>query len=170
MTFQKKCSSSYILLIGEFIIWSFLLPLLLEILGNMCIAIVSFPGSDVINFEINHIFLIKPFFYMAKIRTKRALKVKWKAFFIIFKGLSVAKNCFRPEKALLSIPYLWYNLSPTLFFRFSLFLEEFQHSRVISGGRGDASLSLFENRKNCSILEQKALIVSIFGLNFPFKM
>ena len=31
------------------------------------------------------------------LRTKRAFKVKEKAFFIIFKGLSVAKNCLRPE-------------------------------------------------------------------------
>ena len=50
----------------------------------MCIAIVCFPGCDVVNFEINLIFLIKPFFYMAKIedknlnilRTKRPFKVK----------------------------------------------------------------------------------------------
>ena len=33
---------------------------------------------------------------------KRAFKVKWKAFFIIFKGLSVAKNCVRPESVLLN--------------------------------------------------------------------
>ena len=32
-------------------------------------------------------------------RTKRALEVKLKAFFIIFKGLSIAKNCLRPEIA-----------------------------------------------------------------------
>ena len=30
---------------------------------------------------------------------KRAFKVKQKSFFIIFKGLSVAKNCLRPESA-----------------------------------------------------------------------
>ena len=39
------------------------LALLLEILSNMCIAINCFPGCDVINFEINPIFLAKPFFY-----------------------------------------------------------------------------------------------------------
>ena len=32
-------------------------------------------------------------------RTKRACKVKWKVFFIIFKVLSVAKGCLRPENA-----------------------------------------------------------------------
>ena len=31
------------------------------------------------------------------LRTKGAFEVKLKAFFIIFKGLWVAKNCFRPE-------------------------------------------------------------------------
>ena len=32
----------------------------------MCIAIVGFPACDALDFEINLIFLIKPFFYMAK--------------------------------------------------------------------------------------------------------
>ena len=36
--------------------------LLLEILGNICIAIVSFPGCGFINFKINLIFLVKPDF------------------------------------------------------------------------------------------------------------
>ena len=40
----------------NFIFW---LPLLFKVLGNMCVAIVCFPGCDVINFEINLIFLIK---------------------------------------------------------------------------------------------------------------
>ena len=35
-----------------------------EILGNMCVA--TAPDSDVINFEINLVFLIKPFFYMMR--------------------------------------------------------------------------------------------------------
>ena len=35
-------------------------------------------------------------------RKKRAFKVKYKTFFIIFKGLSVAKTHLRPESALLS--------------------------------------------------------------------
>ena len=42
----------------NFIVW---LPLLLEILGNMCITIICSPGCDVIKFEINLIFLIKLF-------------------------------------------------------------------------------------------------------------
>ena len=47
----------------NFIVW---LPLLLQILGNMCIIIVCYPGCDAIKFEINLIFLIKPFYYMTK--------------------------------------------------------------------------------------------------------
>ena len=43
----------------NFIGW---LLLLLEILGNMCITIVCFTGCDVMDFEINFIFLIQPFF------------------------------------------------------------------------------------------------------------
>ena len=89
---------------SNFIIW---LPLLLEILGNKCIAIVCFPGCDVINFENNLIFLIKPFFYITK---KSIQKFKYlekensflgeiKSIFVIFKGLLVAKNCLRPKSA-----------------------------------------------------------------------
>ena len=47
----------------NFIVW---LPLLFEILANICIAIVCFPGCDAINFEILSFFIIKPFFYMTK--------------------------------------------------------------------------------------------------------
>ena len=88
----------------NFMVW---LPLRLEILGNTCIAVVCFPVCAVVNIKINLILLIKPFFYMAKtlrqnlkiLRTKRTFKVRPKAFFINFKGFSVAKNCFRPETA-----------------------------------------------------------------------
>ena len=38
------------------------------------------------------------------------------------------------------------------------------------GRRGEAFLALFENQKSVPIFERKALIVSIFGLNFLFKM
>ena len=48
-----------------------LLALLLEILGNICIAINCFPGCDVINFEINLIFLIKSFYYMTEKPTQK---------------------------------------------------------------------------------------------------
>ena len=62
--FQEKCFSCYIRLTDQNLnLW---LPLLLEILGNMCIAIASFPCCDVINFEISLIFQTKPFFYMIK--------------------------------------------------------------------------------------------------------
>ena len=43
----------------NFIFW---LPLLFDIFGNICIAIVCKPGCDVMNFEVKFIFLIKPFF------------------------------------------------------------------------------------------------------------
>ena len=49
------------------------MALLLEILRNMCIAIVYFPGCDVIIFEIKLIFLIKPFFYINK-KSRQKLK------------------------------------------------------------------------------------------------
>ena len=43
-----------------------LFPFSLEILGNTSIVIICFPVYDVISFEINFVFLIKPFFYIAK--------------------------------------------------------------------------------------------------------
>ena len=52
----------------NFIAW---LPLLLEILDNMCIAVVCYPGCDIMDFEINLIFLIEPFFlHDQKVMTK----------------------------------------------------------------------------------------------------
>ena len=57
----------------NFIVW---LPLLLKILGNMCITIVCEPGCDVINFEINLVLLIKPFCYTTwKVKTRS--KISW---------------------------------------------------------------------------------------------
>ena len=55
------------------ICFSVCLSLLLEMLGSLCIAIVCFPGCDVINFEINLIFLIMSFVYMTK-KLKQKLK------------------------------------------------------------------------------------------------
>ena len=50
------------------IVW---LPLLRGVLGNMCIVTVCEPGCDVINFEINLIFLLMPFFlHDQKVKTK----------------------------------------------------------------------------------------------------
>ena len=33
---------------------------------TVCIAVLRFPGFDIVNFESNLIFLIQPFFYMTK--------------------------------------------------------------------------------------------------------
>ena len=54
----------------NFIVW---LLLLLEILGNTCIKIVCWPCCDFIKFEINLIFLIRPFWYMTK-KSRQKLK------------------------------------------------------------------------------------------------
>ena len=50
-------------------------------LANIGTVIICYPDFDVINFEINLSFVIKPFSYMTK-------KVRKKSF-IIFKGLSL---------------------------------------------------------------------------------
>ena len=62
MTFREKYFS-YSINSLNFI---FFLALLLEILGNMCIVTACLSVYDVINFQINFIFLIKPFFHVTK--------------------------------------------------------------------------------------------------------
>ena len=88
----------------NFIVW---LPLILEILCTMRIAIISYPGCDNINLESKFIFLIKLTFYLTK-NTRQKLKYFWewklllrwnKKHSIIFKGLSVAKYCLIEERA-----------------------------------------------------------------------
>ena len=77
----------------------------------MCIAIVCFPGFDVINFEIS----LQPKSQDKNsniLRTKRAFQVKQKAFFIIFAFLSFAKYCLRPESASLRIKIKIKNQKP----------------------------------------------------------
>ena len=54
-----------------------LLPLLLEILGNMSLATVCYPGCDVMDFEINLIFLLEPLFrHDQKVMTKTSINKK----------------------------------------------------------------------------------------------
>ena len=84
----------------NFMIW---LPLLLEILGNICNAIVCFPVCDDINFEINLIFLIKPILYITRKSRQKFSNWSKKTFFIIFKGLLADKYCLRLESAPLTI-------------------------------------------------------------------
>ena len=46
------------------------IPLILDVLANMCIVIICCPAYDVINLEINRSFLIKSFSYKPKSQTK----------------------------------------------------------------------------------------------------
>ena len=87
----------------NFIDW---LPLLLQKLGNICIVIICCPVFDVINFEVNKRLLLPsclsthPKSQDRNVnisRTKNVINMKLKIFFIIFKGFSIVKNCFRPE-------------------------------------------------------------------------
>ena len=87
----------------NFIFW---LPLLLEILVNMFIAI-NFPvrRHKFHKFFINLPALLIKLFTQPNssdknlniLKTRKAFKMKWKAFIIILIVLSVAKNCLRPE-------------------------------------------------------------------------
>ena len=81
------------------IVW---LPLLLEILGNTCIAIICFPDCDVINFGINLTSNQAIFLYDRKAKTK--IEISWE------------------RKELLR----WYKK------HFSLFLKAFQLPKIVS--------------------------------------
>ena len=88
----------------HFIVW---LSLLLKILGNICIKIVCYSACDVIKYQINLIFLIKPFRYMTKnsrqnlkyLENEKSFWAEIKLIFHFFKGISDAKNYVRPESA-----------------------------------------------------------------------
>ena len=77
----------------------------------MHIAIISFPGFDVINFEINPVILIKPFFCMTKkskqnykyLENGERFKGEIKSIFHHFKRDSVDRNCIRLKSAPLSL-------------------------------------------------------------------
>ena len=91
--FKRFCARALPIGIGRAIFPGLIVWLLLfyEILGNMWIVIVYEPACDAINFKI------KVYFCMTKksrqklnsLRTKRAFKIKQKAFFITFKVLSL---------------------------------------------------------------------------------
>ena len=63
MIFQEKCFSCYILLTDQISLSDCIYFLRYCVLST---CVFEFPGCDVINFENNLIFLIKPFFYIAK--------------------------------------------------------------------------------------------------------
>ena len=94
---QERYFSCYFLWTGQI---SLSIHLLYEILGNMRIAIICLPIRDVIKYETNFSFLIKPFSIWSKshnkniniLRTKRA--VRWNNSDFI--GITVARNCLRP--------------------------------------------------------------------------
>ena len=57
----------------NFLVW---LPLLCEILGNMCIASICISCCEAMNFEVNLMFLIKLFFlHNQKVMTK--IEISW---------------------------------------------------------------------------------------------
>ena len=99
---RKIALTLYFINWPNYIVW---LPLLLAILGNLCIMIICFPVCDIINFETNLSFLIKLFLYITKksgqnckqLKKKAALVMKQKVFFINCKGFSVVRNCLRPK-------------------------------------------------------------------------
>ena len=72
-------------------------PLLLEILGNICIAILCYPGCEVMDFEINLIFLIEPFFLHLSLVGTYCLKGRRLTMFVCKFSLTIfitTSNCW----------------------------------------------------------------------------
>ena len=90
---RKRILALYSINWPKLIAW---LPLLFEISGNKCIINNCCPTCDVINFEFNFNFLIKPTWLNGQgkslniLRTKRAFNTK-QAFFIILKCFQLSE-------------------------------------------------------------------------------
>ena len=65
MSFEEKYFSDYILVTDQISLADFLF---LEVFGNVCIVIICCSVCDVINFEINHSFLMKAFFQRVRVK------------------------------------------------------------------------------------------------------
>ena len=91
----------------NFIAW---LPLLLQILGNRCVAIVFFPHCDLMDFEINLIFLIELLF----LYNQKAMK----------KSYWEWKELLRPNKHFWSFlkSFHWSKIVPDLKLRCNLLM------------------------------------------------
>ena len=63
MIFEENYFSYFSIDWPDPLVW---LPLILEVMGDIYIVIICFLVYDVINFEINFSFLIKPFYYRTK--------------------------------------------------------------------------------------------------------
>ena len=101
---RKIALTLYFINWPNYIVW---LPLLLAILGNLCIMIICFPVCDIINFETNLSFLIKLFLYITK---------------------KSGQNCKQLKKKQL---LLWNKKY------FSSIVKDFQLSEIVSGPRLD---------------------------------
>ena len=73
------------------------LSLLLEILANICIAIICLPVCDVIGFEIKLSFLIDPFLYMSKKSRQKSKYLENEKRLYGEIRLPAAKNYLRPK-------------------------------------------------------------------------
>ena len=98
--FWRKYFLLYSITWLNFIGW---LPLLCEILSDMCTVTVCSPGSDVINFEINLIFLIQALFTWPKrskqiFRTRRSKSKEFKNKRMKVQFKRAFKSYFLPPK------------------------------------------------------------------------
>ena len=103
--FFKKKNVSHVMLTNQIFLSNSLY--FLRSWAICILQLIFFPGCDVINFEINLNFLIKPFSYITKKVTTNIYKSseqksflgKMKSIFHHFCRASIIRNCFRPENA-----------------------------------------------------------------------
>ena len=103
--FSKKKNVSHVMLTNHIFLSNSLY--FLRSWAICILQLIFFPGCDVINFEINLSFLIKPFSYITKKVTTNIYKSseqksflgKMKSIFHHLCRASIFRNCLRPENA-----------------------------------------------------------------------
>ena len=112
MILEEKCFSCYVLTTVQISLSG-----CIYFLGYW--AFIIFHNFSFIIFEINLIFLIKPFLYMTKLlrkkfeylENKKSFAGEMKSILHHFKGFLIAKNCLWPESAPLTHSFLMYLFS-----------------------------------------------------------
>ena len=112
--FRKYISHTFFIDWPNFIAW---LSLLFQILGNMRIVIICCPVPDVIIFEINHSFMIKPLFYITKkpgqkfkhLKNEKGFLTLKKHFSLLLKSFQLSEIVSDPQERAFELlkQYFW---------------------------------------------------------------
>ena len=161
MIFKEEYFYSYILLTDQISLLINWPNLLLEILDNMCIVIFVMQS---VTSKINHCFLNKLFFHITT-RSGRAFNMKSKAYFIIFKGLSITRSCLRPESASLiaydfSLFSAVWDPSSTM----QLCKDVLETNKYTSQWKITINLGFSNKPKRSYLVAKKKILITLWGI------